>query len=101
MSLFPEITPITIPHADVPYTMKGVQLSIGYRLDNDSDEKRIVLSAHVRTVPIRVLPDGTFEQNEQMAVNKAFGDVEKDAATDPKLAAAVVAISGAIKAYMA
>lgn len=97
-NLFPQVDPIPVVQINTPYTGKLVWLSFAPNL---SDPKTLDASAHIRTLPYRVLEDGTIDQApESMAVNLSFGKLSEAAAKDPKLAAAVGAIAKAIKDFM-
>ena len=95
--LFPEIAPVTPD--PTPYTGKLVYLSFSPMI---RDGKTLDACASIKTLPYRVLADGTIDvAPESMAVHLNVGSIAEAAAKDAKLAAAVTAISQAIKSYMA
>ena len=95
--LFPEITPIPVPDADVPYTGKLVWLSIVPRVEGGSPDA----TATIRTKPFRVLSNGNIDAApDSMDVTLHFPSVVQASQSDPRVAKSVGMIVQAVREYL-
>lgn len=95
--LFPQIEPIPLADADVPYTGKLVWMDISPRLvDNALDA-----TATIRTRPYRILASGQIEMApDSMDVVAHFPSVAQAMTSDPRVAKAIGMIAQAVQEYV-
>ena len=86
-----------VDEVDIKYTLRGLYLSVAPVWA----EKDVSGVCAIRSVPYRVLSDGTIDKREDLATSISFSDIFKEAEQDAVFGAAFSSIFGALAIYIA